>query len=452
MEEVIGSNPICSTRNYLGEQVSAILKAMKQFITSLLEFQAKRLLKKYNPTVIAVVGSVGKTSTKLNIATVLSQRYKVLAHYGSYNVPVAIPLAMFNMTIPLRLFNPFSWLRVLWNMEMQLSKPFDYDVLVLELGTDHPGEIEYFRKYLNPDIAVVTAVAPEHMEGFGTIDAVAKEELMVTHYSKKVLINRDDVSADFTKYVPDGTDLDTYGTSGIAEYRFVTDNAIPGQGFVGTFESPEYGKQKVTLKVLGEHNVRAVVAAGAVAAQLGMSAQEIVAGMQEVVPVHGRMNLLRGLENSTIIDDTYNSSPLAAIAALQTLYLFTTEQRIAILGSMNELGTYSKRAHQEVGRACDSALLDWVITIGSEAAKYLAPAAKERGCQVESFRSPYEAGAFVHKVMQQGAVILAKGSQNGVFAEEAIKVLMHESGEDSQLVRQSPEWMAIKQKQFGRFV
>ncbi len=425
---------------------------MKQFIVALLEFQARRLLKKYKPIVIAVTGSVGKTSTKLNIATVLSQKYRVLAHYGSYNVPVAIPLAMFNMTIPLSLFNPFSWARVLWNMEMQLHKPFDYDVLVLELGTDHPGEIEYFRKYLNPDIAVVTAVAPEHMEGFGTIEAVAKEELMVAHYAKKVIINRDDISADFTKYVPDGIDIDTYGTSGIAEYRFIIKNAVAGKGFEGDFVSPEHGAQKVSLKVVGEHNVRSVVAAGAVAAKVGLSPKEIVAGMEQVVPVHGRMNLLRGLKNSTIIDDTYNSSPLAAVAALQTLYLFPTEQRIAVLGSMNELGDYSKRAHQEVGKACDPALLAWVITIGSEAAKYIAPAAKTRGCQVESFSSPYEAGAFVRKVMQQKAVILVKGSQNGVFSEEAVKMLLHEVGEDSQLVRQSPEWMAIKQKQFGRFV
>ncbi len=428
--------------------------AFRPLVTSILEAKARKLIKTYNPKIVAVVGSVGKTSTKLAIATVLGERYKVLAHYGSYNVPVAVPMAMFDMQIPLDIRNPLSWMRIISEMDKIIySGKYPYNVLVLELGTDHPGEIDYFRRYLSPDIAVVTAVSPEHMEGFGNIEEVAKEELMIAHYAKLTLINRDDVSADFTKFVPDNTNLDTYGTSGVAEYRFITENAVPGGGFSGTFVSPELGTQKMSLNVVGEHNIRTVVAAGAVAAKMGMNAAEVTAGMQAVRPVLGRMNTLRGLEDSTIIDDTYNSSPLAAVAALQTLYTFPSEQRIAILGSMNELGNYSKQAHEEVGKACDPALLSWVITVGDEAAKYLAPVAKVRGCQVESFRSPYEAGAFVHKILQPHATILAKGSQNGVFAEETVKMLLHaEESASDVLVRQSPDWMAIKEKQFGRYL
>lgn len=423
---------------------------VKRFVTSMLEFQARRLLKKFQPKVVAVVGSVGKTSTKLNIATVLSERYKVLAHYGSYNVPLSVPLAMFNMKVPEDVHSIMAWVKVFMQMNRKLREPYPFEVLVLELGTDHPGEIAYFKRYLNPDISVVTAVSPEHMQGFGTLEAVAKEELIIATYSKLTLINRDDVDGSFSKFIPDGTNLGTYGTSGVAEYRFITQNFTPGKGFSGEFVSPELGNVKVDLKVAGEHNVRTAVAAGAVATKLGMSAPEIKIGMGKIAPVNGRMNILRGLKDTVLIDDTYNSSPLAAVAALQTLYLFNAPQRIAILGSMNELGAYSKQAHEEVGKACDPALLDWVVTVGAEAKDFLAPAAAKKGCRVDSFLSPYEAGAFVHKIMQRKAVILAKGSQNRVFTEEALKMLLHATEEESQLVRQTPDWLAIKQQQFGQ--
>lgn len=422
----------------------------RPLVTSILESKAKKLIETYKPKIVAVVGSVGKTSTKLAIATVLNERYKVLAHQGSYNVPVAVPMAMFNMQIPLDIRNPFTWVKIVREMNRIIkSGDYPYQVLVLELGTDHPGEIGYFKRYLKPDVAVVTAVSPEHMEGFGTIDAVAKEELTIAQYAQLTLINRDDVSGVFANDVPDGINLDTYGTSGVAEYRFMLDSFEPGKGFVGKFVSPEYGQKPVKLQVVGEHNVRTAVAAGAVGIKLGLAQQQVLAGLEKIRPVPGRMNLIRGMNKSTIIDDTYNSSPLATVAALQTLYQFQAPQRIAILGSMNEMGDFSKTAHEEVAMACDPGLLDWVVTVGAEAKKYMVPVLQKRGVRTESFKSPYDAGAFVHKVMQARAVILAKGSQNGVFCEEAIKMLLHSTEDESQLVRQSPDWMAIKQKQFG---
>jgi len=424
---------------------------LKDLVTKLLEHQARRLLKKFNPKIVAVTGSVGKTSTKLAIATVLSKKYKVLAHYGSYNTPIALPLAMFDMHVPLRLRDPMSWIKVYQEMGKKLKQPYPYEVLVVEFGADAPGDIEYFKRYIKPDISVVTAVAEEHMEFFGTIEAVAQEELSIASFSNLTLINRDDVSAEYAKYVPNGINIDTYGSSGVAEYHFLIDNYVPGQGFSGKFISPEYKQQPVTLQLVGEHNIRAAVAAGMVGIKMGLSAEQIAAGMQDIRPVDGRMNLLRGMDETTIIDDTYNASPISMIAALQTLYSFPAPQHIAILGSMNELGAYSKEAHEQVGKACDPGLLDWVITIGSEAQKYLAPAAQARGCRVSSFMSPYDAGAEVHKLMQAHAVILAKGSQNGVFAEEAVKMLLHSTEEESHLVRQTADWLAIKEKQFGKF-
>jgi UDP-N-acetylmuramoyl-tripeptide--D-alanyl-D-alanine ligase len=157
---------------------------------------------------------------------------------------------------------------------------------------------------------------------------------------------------------------------------------------------------------------------------------------------------LPGIKNSTLIDDTYNASPVAAKAALDVLYAGQAPQRIAILGSMNELGGYSPEAHREVGDYCDPSKLNLVVTIGKDANQYLAPAAAVRGCQVATFINPYKAGNYVGEQLQEGAVVLAKGSQNRVFAEEALKVLLANAGDADKLVRQSPYWRSVKAKQF----
>lgn len=420
---------------------------MKNKILAIIEWLARQYIKQHEIRLIVVVGSVGKTSTKTAIAEVLKQRYKVRAHTGNHNTHFSVPLAIVGVAYPENVHSPFAWAKVIITMTVKIFGKRDVQIVVQELGTDRPGDLSQFSRYLRPDITVVTAVSPEHMETFKTIEAVAQEELSVAKYSKLTIVNRDDVSEDFAKYA-ETTSIDTYGTSGVAEYKYVIDDTVPGEGFNGTLVTPEYGEQKVVLRLVGEHSIRAAVAAAAVAAKLGLTAAEVLKGLQGLRPVPGRMQMLRGVEGSTILDDTYNASPLAVAAALQTLYNFTAPQRIAILGSMNELGETSVQAHEQAGKLCDPGLLAWVVTIGEEAEKYLAPAAKARGCQVQSFKSPYDAGAFVRKVLEPGAVILAKGSQDGVFAEEALKVLLHSTSEEEFLVRQSKAWMEKKQSQF----
>jgi UDP-N-acetylmuramoyl-tripeptide--D-alanyl-D-alanine ligase len=423
---------------------------LQSIVLKILELQARRFLKKHKPKLVVFTGSVGKTSTKLYTATVLSQKFQVMVHYGNHNTHFSVPLAIANIPYPTMVHNPLAWLKVFVQMETSIHQAFNYDVILLELGTDHPGEIPHFGSYLRPDIGVITSITEEHMEFFKTIDAVAKEELSTSDFSELTLINRDDIDAVFAKLITT-SNIDTYGTSGVAEYHYLTENFDVKTGFQGKFVTPEWGEQAVPLHLVGEHNIKAAVAAGTIAIKLGLDKAQVIAGMQAIQPVKGRMQLLRGLRDTTLLDDTYNSSPKAALAALQTLYLLPAKQRIAILGSMNELGDFSEKAHKQVGFACDPTLLDWVITVGDQAEKYLAPAATSKGCMVRSFKSPYDAGAFAHSVMQPGAVILAKGSQNKIFTEEALKVLLHTTSEEKQLVRQEPEWLAIKQEQFGKF-
>lgn len=136
--------------------------------------------------------------------------------------------------------------------------------------------------------------------------------------------------------------------------------------------------------------------------------------------------------------------------ALDVLKRQIGSQKIAILGSMNELGSVSEAEHSNIGKMCKPKDIDLLVTIGKEASKYLAPAAESNGCVVNAFLNPYEAGVFIKSQIKSKAVILAKGSQNGVFAEEALKSLLKNEHDQKKLVRQSDYWLNQKRQQFEK--
>lgn len=423
----------------------------KTYVQKKLEKYVRQyFLKHPEVKLIAVAGSVGKTSTKRAIATLLSQKYRVAMHEGNHNTEMSIPLAILGVEYPEKVKSVGAWLSVFRAMRQRVKAPTGVDVIVAELGTDHPGEIAHFGTYLQPDIGVLTSITPEHMEFFNTIEAVAEEEMGVANFSKLALINRDDIDSKFASLLTN-SNVDTYGTTGMAEYRFEIKDFSVDEGYVGMVITPDFDQPiAATVKVVGEHSLRPAMGAVAVAIKLGLGPDQIAAGLKQIRAVPGRMQILRGLEQSIVIDDTYNSSPLAASSALQTLYGLQAPQRIAVLGSMNELGASSAVEHEKLGAMCDPSLLAWVVTVGEEAEKNLAPAARARGCQVRSFKNAIEAGGFVHSVMERGAAILFKGSQGDIYLEEAVKVVALMT-EDDKLVRQSDAWMEIKDKFFSQF-
>ncbi len=422
----------------------------KVIIQKILERYVVKYFKKHPEVkLIVVAGSVGKTSTKRAIATVLSQRYRVALQEGNHNTHMSAPLAILGITYPDNIKSVSAWLSVFRAARKRIADPTGTDVIIQEIGADHPGDIAAFGKYLKPYIGVVTAVTPEHMEFFKDMDTVAKEELAAANFSEIAIINRDDIDGKYAEHLTNGN-LDTYGTTGVAEYRFEIRNMTVENGYEGMVITPEYDPFAATVKVVGEHSLRPVMGAVAVAVKMRMSAEEIAAGMAMIRPVPGRMNLFRGLERTIIIDDSYNSSPIAASSALQTLYSLQTPQRIAVLGDMNELGDVSPQEHEVLGNLCDPNVLSWVVTIGEQSEKYLAPAARLRGCQVRSFKTAIDAGAFVRSVMEEGAVILVKGSQGGVYGEEAVKMLAVMS-ENDELVRQSAAWVQKKSDFVSKF-
>jgi len=424
---------------------------MKKYIQKKLENYVVRYFAAHpDVKLIVIAGSVGKTSTKRAIGTLLSQKYRVQLHEGNHNTHLSAPLAILGIEFPENVHSVFSWLKVFRAARWRIARPSEVDVIVQEIGADRIGDIAHFGTYLRPAIGVVTAVSAEHMEYFETLDAVAKEELTAANFSDLAIINRDDIDATYATYVTNAA-LTTYGTSVEAEYHYEIRDFTMEAGYLGMVVGPRpMTPVEASIMLIGEHSIRAAMAAVAVADKLEMTSAQIVEGLKLLRAVPGRMNLLRGIDDTIIIDDTYNSSPIAASSALRELYKIAAPQRIAILGSMNELGATSDDEHKKLGEMCDPALLAWVVTVGDEAEKFLAPAARARGCQVKSFHSAIDAGTFVRGVTEPGAVILAKGSQGGIYVEEAVKILCL-LGEDDELVRQSRQWMTTKEAFFSKF-
>ncbi len=421
----------------------------KAYVQKRLESYVKEYFKKHPKVKLVVVaGSVGKTSTKVAIGTILSEHFRIRLHEGNHNDVLSAPLAILGVEYPKNIRNIIEWLAAFRAARKRIDAPTDVDVIIQELGSDRIGQVPHFGTYLSPDIGVVTAVSSEHMEFFKTIDNVAAEELSAANFSKLALINKDDIDGQYAKYLTNAN-IDTYGTSASAEYHFIGMDYTPKDGHVGMFYAPEFSDpMPATIQLLGEHTLRPVIAAMAVGVKLGMNTSELERGIKKVYSLPGRMNKLRGVNNTTIIDDTYNSSPLAAESSLRVLYQLLVPQRIAVLGDMNELGDTSVAEHEELGKFCDPNQLSWVVTVGSLSEKYLAPAARAKGCQVKSFENAILAGAFVRDVAEKGAVILFKGSQGGIYLEEAVKTMLHSSDDELKLVRQSSKWMKVKNKFF----
>jgi UDP-N-acetylmuramoyl-tripeptide--D-alanyl-D-alanine ligase len=421
-----------------------VKEAFKNLVAAVLGWQVKRLRARHEMKVVAVTGSVGKTGSKLAIATVLSQKYKVRHQFGNYNHLVTVPLVFFGDSTP-NILNPFAWFWIFAKNEVRIRKRYPYEVVVLELGTDGPGQIEMFKRYLKVDIGVLTAITPEHMQFFSDMDAVAKEELAIADLCEKFLANAD-MAGKYLKIAQ--KKALTYGINEPSDYRLSDikfDNTLANFSF--------YADKKLITKSshsqTTEPQLYSLCAAAAVGQMMGLTPEQIDNGIKNIEPVSGRMQFLKGQKDSTIIDDTYNSSPEANRAALSTLYRLKAPKKIAVLGNMNELGHFSKAEHEAVGSFCDPKKIDALITIGPDANQYLAKAAEARGVKVTSFSDPYSAGKFVSTLLAPGTIVLVKGSQNKVFAEETVKLLLQDPSDSAKLVRQSPQWLKLKRRAFS---
>ncbi|MES3031097.1 MAG: UDP-N-acetylmuramoyl-tripeptide--D-alanyl-D-alanine ligase [Patescibacteria group bacterium] len=414
-------------------------KLFKKIIIAILSWEARVILKKYKPSIIAVTGSVGKTSTKDAIYTVLSPTCHMRKSEKSFNSEFGVPLTILGVETGWN--DPVIWLENIFHgLELILFKSEYPECLVVEVGADHPGDIQSVTQWLKPDVAVITRVSdiPVHVEFFPSADALAEEKAYLAKALKKggaLILSADNERVrEMGKLATGDQKVLTFGITFPATISAsqVELNFPTGMSFKLNYEGNSI---PVQLKgVIGNQHVYPIVAAVAVGLARGVSISKLVETIGNHVPPRGRMNLIEGIKGSTIIDDTYNSSPDAVEEALGALSKLQTKgKKIAVLGDMLELGKFSGDEHKKAGvlamKSCDV-----LVTVG--------PRSKLMSEHAITFDTALEAGEYVKSIVGEGDAVLVKGSQSMRMERVVKALLLDPSQAPALLVRQEKEWLA----------
>ena len=430
-------------------------RVFRKLIVSVLTWEARGVLRKYKPKVVAITGSVGKTSAKDAIFAVLAHKFHTRASEKSFNSEIGVPLTI--LGVPNGWTNPFKWFQNIFDGLVLLVMRAPYpEWLVLEVGADRPGDIRSLAEWLPVDVAVITRLpeVPVHVEYFDSVEQLVEEKaslLDAVRAGGAVVLYADDERTKNLQNRMPAPDAKVF-TFGFKEGADIRGMDIVVEREQGSEVWPVGVQAKIAVEgcsapvsvagTVGAHALLPVLAGAAVGHALGLDMAEILAGLEDYDPPQGRMLLLRGLKGSLIIDDTYNSSPAAVMAALDTLVqVKPTGRRIAVLGDMLELGRFSVDEHKKAG-AHAAKCCDLLLTVGFRA-RATAEAALDNGMEdskVLQYESSHKAGAELQNLISEGDCVLVKGSQ-GMRMERVVEEIMLEPARAADLlVRQDREW------------
>lgn len=429
--------------------MKAVFKAI---VVAILTWEAQILLKRKKPTIIAITGSVGKTSVKDAVFTVLKDHISTRKSEKSFNSEIGVPLTILGLENAWS--NPLLWIRNIVDGLLVVLHPGDYpEVLVIEAGIDKPGDMERLTRWLKPNVAVLTRLpeVPVHVEYFSSPEDVSKEKLKLVDalVPDGVLVyNNDDEQ--IRRFV-DGVRHKAIGYSRYSPSQYtatgdtvVYDGGVPvGMEFTLTHLDTE-----AVLRVngsLGVQHVYNYAAAAAVASVFDVALPEAMKQLTTHEPPSGRMRLLKGLKDTYIIDDSYNSSPVAAeraLAACSEIRGFS--RKIVVMGDMLELGKYSVREHERLGEQA-AEFADVLLTVGVRS-RSVATGALEKGMSekhIYQYDVLERAANELQSMLQPGDLVLVKASQ-GIRAEKIVEAIMAEPERAGELlVRQDSAWQGI---------
>lgn len=426
----------------------------KNCVLSVLMFEARLALARHRPRIVAVTGSVGKTSTKDAIFCALRPFFSVRKSEKSYNSDFGVPLTILGLSNPVN--HPVLWAR---NLIVGAIRSFfpekNLTWLVLEVGAGEPGDIRKFAAMLSPDIAVITRFAdvPVHVEFFSSPEAVIAEKTELARATKKnrtLILGSDDEKVLALKQMfPDRRAI-LYGANTTADVR--------GSGYAVVYEKGDkfrfptgirftvaIGSHSfsVTLpNVLGAHLIQPVLAAFGVANTLGLDLATVAKAFTDFVSPAGRMRLIQGANHSLIIDDSYNASPVAVREALIALAsLEATGRKIAVLGNMAELGDFGPTEHRKIGALAAKSCAALVV-VGNLAEEIKAGALSSgmSSERIRVFKTSKDAAEALLRDIRSGDIVLVKGSQSARM-ERVVKALLRFPERARELlVRQEREW------------
>ncbi|MEA3449669.1 MAG: UDP-N-acetylmuramoyl-tripeptide--D-alanyl-D-alanine ligase [Patescibacteria group bacterium] len=429
---------------------------MGKIIELKLKILAKLILKKYQPKIIGITGSIGKTSTKEAVYAVLKNKYRVRRSIKNYNNELGLPLTIIGEKAHGR--NIFAWTLVfLRAFRLIIFTDKNYpELLVLEMGVDRPGDMDYLLDIVKCDVGVLTYIGTVHVEYFKNHGELIKEKMklidslsenasaVINYDNKNTQEGLSEIKTQKISYgLDEGADL---RASKIRNHYISEKNSrnLTGISFILEFKNKEF---LVKLPdVLGAPALYSALGAAGVGLALGLSLKEISAGLKEYKSPKGRMRVVEGIKNTVIIDDTYNAEPESMRTALNTFKNIPSAEgarKFAVLGDILELGDQSVELHQNIGKIVHKAGIDKLIVVG-ERARDIARSAEEAGMKVDNiFCFPFsaEAGLFLQDRIRENDMLLVKGSQ-GARMEKIVKELMAEPlRAEELLVRHSREWI-----------
>lgn len=416
-----------------------------------LNLLAQIYLRRFTPIIIAVTGNVGKTSTKEAIGIVIGGIKRVRISSGNLNNELGVPLTILGMWDK-EYYNRgpsfFFWLKVLTVSFFKFFSAQEYpEVLILEYGADHPGDIARLARKYRPHISVVTAVGdiPVHVEYFSGPEDVANEKsklVEILDSQDYAVISHDDLVV---------LEMKTRTKAHVYTFGFTQGASMTASDFqirndgrpLGVEFKLHFDNESSTVTIdgcLGKSVAQAAAAAACVGSILGMDLASVANALMNYHGPKGRLKILRGIKNSWIIDDTYNAAPASTHLALETLRDIPAKRKIAVLGDMLELGRYSVQAHQAIGDMAGG-IADVLVTIGPKS-KFIADSAASKMPKenIHIFSDSNEAKLKIQDLIREGDLVLIKGSQ-GMRMERIVEEIMAEANMAGELlVRQSEKW------------
>lgn len=423
-------------------------KILKENIIRIIEWQARLVLRKYKPYVIAITGNVGKTSAKEAIFSVISSQYHTRKSQKSFNSEIGVPLTI--LGCPTGWSNPFIWIRnILKGFLVILFSRRYPEYLVLEVGADRPGDIRRICNWLYPDTGVVTALGntPVHIEYFSSKEElIAEKSELVKSLSSagKAVLNVDEENVANMRSLVEGRPI-FYGFSGKADIRATHySHSYDDKGKLKGFSfKVDYNGSSIPFSFkgfLGRQHVYAILAGVALGVSQGINMVAIQESLGEYTAQPGRVRILKGKRGSTVIDDSYNSSPAAVKAVLEEIEEIKTKGRkIAILGDMMDLGNHTYEEHRKVAahalRVCD-----YIISVGARGRVITEEVNEDRMNTVKVFSNSTDAIDNFPLEIDANDVILVKGSQ-AIRMEKVTEFLLEDSDLSNELlVRQEEHW------------
>lgn len=433
---------------------------MKKILYIKLKYLAQLILARYQPKIISITGSVGKTSTKEACEAVLKPHFKTRATYKNFNNEIGVPLSIIGVKkAPAK--SIINWVSIFCKaLTLLFFKDKKYpEILILEMGIDRPGDMDYLISIAPPDIAIVTGVSSSHLEYFDKLENIKEEKAKLVKALKKektAILNYDNEHSRAMNQISKAKVI-SYGLEAGADLRAedlifnferyynedIDFNKIQGISFKLNWQG-----STVPAKIPNAISFSAVYASLAAincALSLGLNLVEAQEGLSNFKMPKGRMNLIKGIKNSYIIDDTYNSSPTSALTALNLIeqMKFKDSRKVIVMGEMLELGAYTEEGHHEVGEKLAKINPALLIVVG-EKARDIIRGAKYAGFNESKcfyFNESVEAGKFVQEKIKENDLILIKGSQ-GVRMEKIVKEIMFNplQAKDT-LVRQEENWL-----------